>query len=189
MSKQSADPAKGGNDEPKKKQSRWLSIPNRKKIVSLDNQGLTIQGIMKELGLSYWQIYNVVSGRTKRNYGARSDKGRKRKGIEKVLDDKNEGQPLDLMRFTGPDDFLKYQTLKMMEETNNSNLPIAEKIKVLKDCSGVLRDIHNREMQNKLKRGDAEILAQIIRRFLPDATDDQIILIYSEELQKYEASA
>ncbi|GEM_PF-2259583 len=174
-------------EPPKKKQSRWTSIPNRKKAVTLFNQGRTIQEIMAELDLTYWQVYNVVSGRSKSNYRARSDKGQRRVTLETTK--VNENAPTDLTAFENADDFLEYQAIQTMERINTSNLQPADSIKALKDCSVVLRDVHNRRMQSKLKRGDAEIIAKLIRRFLPDATDEQVIDIYAEELKRYEAEA
>ncbi|TAK59422.1 MAG: hypothetical protein EPO24_07745 [Bacteroidetes bacterium] len=165
------------------KGKRWSTIPNRKKAITLFNQGKTIKEIMAEINLSYWQVYNCIAGRSKSNYRPRRDKGQRRKFGAPIDDAEN---PTDLSAFSDPDDFLKFQTLRTLEKINSSTLPPEESVKALKDCSVILKDIHNREMQNKLKRGDAEIIAQLIRRFKPDASDEEVILIYSEELERYE---
>lgn len=167
-----------------KPQSKWARIPQRKKAIKLFNEGRTINEIVTDTGLTWWQVYNAVSGRTKARHSPRKDKGQKRTPLGVPIDNKE--NPTDLTAFTDPDDFLKFQTMRTLEKLNSSTLQPEDSVKALKDCSKILSDIHNREMQRHIKRGDAEIISRIIKRYVPDATDEDVIKIYSEELSRFE---
>ena len=59
------------------------------------------------------------------------------------------------------------------------------RVQMLKDIFGMRKIIQSLRLESHLKRTDAVILGIIIRRFLPQATDDDIIAIYNESLAIY----
>jgi hypothetical protein len=68
-------------------------------------------------------------------------------------------------------------------ETNDS-MPLTARVEFLTRIIRIKVQLSNIELQNHLKKADATIIAAIIKRFLPDATNEDIIKIYNEELIK-----
>ena len=152
------------------------TITTRKKILkAFQDEGKEIRQIMAELNLSYFQVYNVIRGRVKTTYASRSDKGGKRsfKFPTKTLEE-----------FNSPEEFLQFQLFETMRQLQNTSLAAWQRVKVIKDATRIQRDIRSHQLENMLKRPDAVIIARIMRRFEPKLTDDQIIQIYKEELDK-----
>lgn len=66
----------------------------------------------------------------------------------------------------------------------NDKIPAVQRIDLLSKIAKIKKLIQEFELESHLKRADANIIAAIIKRFLPDATNDDIIKIYYEELKK-----
>lgn len=74
----------------------------------------------------------------------------------------------------------------LAELENNQKLVLSARIDMLYKAMRIRVHIQQVELESHLKRADADVIAMIIKRFLPDATDDQIIKIYTEEYQKWQ---
>lgn len=66
----------------------------------------------------------------------------------------------------------------------DKNLTINDRVKMLSDLSSVIKTTHNLSLTNHIRKADALVIASIIRRFKPDASDNDIIRIYAEEVEK-----
>ncbi len=67
---------------------------------------------------------------------------------------------------------------------NNDKLSPSNRINLLRKVVSIKKMLQSIELQNHLSRVDAEIIKAIILRFLPKATDEDIIKIYNEEVTK-----
>lgn len=74
---------------------------------------------------------------------------------------------------------LKY-ALAQLEADENIN--VLERVALVEKCSTIRKITQQTELAGHLKRTDASIIAAIIRRFEPDASDEQVITIYREEV-------
>ncbi len=66
----------------------------------------------------------------------------------------------------------------------NDKMPVPQRTEILAKVARIKKVIQEFELEAHLKRADAGIIAAIVRRFQPDATNDDIIKIYREELAK-----
>lgn len=67
---------------------------------------------------------------------------------------------------------------------NDNKLALASRVDLLYKAMRIRLHIQQVELESHLKRADALLIANIIRRFRPQATDDEIIKIYNEEIEK-----
>lgn len=74
----------------------------------------------------------------------------------------------------------------LAELENNQKLVLSARIDMLYKAMRIRVHIQQVELESHLKRADADVIASIIKRFLPDATDDQVIKIYTEEYHKWQ---
>lgn len=72
--------------------------------------------------------------------------------------------------------------LAMLE--NENKLALASRIDLLYKAMRIRVHIQQIELESHLKRTDALLIAAIIRRFKSNATDEEIIKIYNEEIEK-----
>lgn len=151
------------------------TITTRKKILDAFNAGNDIQKIMSDMNLSYFQVYNVVTRRVKTSYSRRSDKGSSRR---------IEFPSKTLEEFNSPEEYLRYQLYESLKQLNTKSIPTIERMRILRYSARIEKDIKSWQLENILKRPDAVIIARIMRRFQPSLTDDQIIQIYKEEIEK-----
>lgn len=92
---------------------------------------------------------------------------------------------INLDEIVTEENLLKTNYEKALKHLNSvDNIAVDDRINLLDKLANTSKTIQQMELQNHLKRLDANIIASIIRRFKPDATDDDIIKIYSEELEK-----
>ena len=75
----------------------------------------------------------------------------------------------------------------LAEVDNNSNLALSSRIELLYKIMRIRVHIQQIELESHLKKTDAQIIANIIRRFNPELSNDDIIKIYNEELYKWTA--
>jgi hypothetical protein len=146
-------------------------------------RGASIKEIAGQVGVSYYQAYNVVRGRVKVKYSPRSDYGRRRR--------QEEGRrSFDVESMDHLDDFLMHQLTMALEDLNvKSNIEPAERVKILKDIAGLEKARKDRELERYLKRPDAILIARIMRRFNSTLTDDDVIRIFKEESTRLAAEA
>lgn len=82
-------------------------------------------------------------------------------------------------------DLLKNQTALILAQINvNDKMPVLQRTELLTKITKIKKMIQEFELESHLKRADANIIAAIIKRFLPDASNDEIIKIYYEEIRK-----
>ncbi len=82
-------------------------------------------------------------------------------------------------------DVLKKQLNFCLAELENNNaLALASRIDLLYKAMRIRVHLQSVELESHLKRADSDLIANIVRRFMPEATDDEIIKIYNEELAK-----
>ncbi len=67
-----------------------------------------------------------------------------------------------------------------------SQLSPSTKIPLLEKLANIKKIIQHTTLENHLKRADAEIIARIIRRYEPEATNEDVIRIYREEYEKWQ---
>ena len=92
---------------------------------------------------------------------------------------------INLDEIKSDENLLKVNYEKALKHLNSvDNIAVDDRINLLDKLANTSKTIQQMELQNHLKRLDANVIASIIRRFRPDATDDDIIKIYSEELEK-----
>jgi len=164
----------------KKKYSNQLTSSKRRKIYKqFYTKNCTIAQIAEEEGISYWQVYRVVNGEVKMNGSPRADKGRRRGKANDIVPKWSLDDFIDL------DDFQLFLLMDTLEELATETLSAQEKIRLVKDIEVIQTKIQQRQLQSAIKRPEAELIARIIRRFVPDATNADIIAIYQEELELY----
>jgi len=95
------------------------------------------------------------------------------------------GQNIDIpdeSEFTGSvTDLIKSQMAVCVQQLYADNLTGTERIKLLKQLSSLQKDIQSMELEKHMTHLDAKIVSAIIRRFKPDADNDEIIRIFKEE--------
>jgi len=84
-----------------------------------------------------------------------------------------------------PLQLVEQQAHKVIAElTLEKGFALVDKVKLLGEITAVIKSVHQLSLTNHIKRADSVLIGMIIRRFLPDATDSDIVLIYQEELTK-----
>lgn len=82
-------------------------------------------------------------------------------------------------------DLMKHQTAYILAALEvNDKMPVIQRTEVLVKVARIKKLISDFELEAHLKRADAKIIAAIIHRFIPDASSDDIIKIYYEEMAK-----
>jgi hypothetical protein len=65
----------------------------------------------------------------------------------------------------------------------DNNMPVETRVALLDRVTEIRRRVRAMNLEAHLKRGDADIIAAIVRRFEPDADDERVIAIYREEVE------
>lgn len=68
---------------------------------------------------------------------------------------------------------------------SEKNLTVDERIKLLESLFQMRKILQNLRLESFIKRADAGVIKVIIKRFLPDATDDDVIKIYLEAVERW----
>jgi len=86
-----------------------------------------------------------------------------------------------------PIDSLKHQLSYCLAELeNNERIVISSRIDMLYKMIRLRVYLQDLEIESHIKRVDADVIAMIIKRFVPDATSDDVIKIYTEEFHKWQ---
>lgn len=166
----------------KKQYANHITASKRRKIYKLFHEGnIEIAQIAEMENVTYWQVYRCVNATVKLDGSPRSDKGRKRKN--------KDGKPIQpkwsLDDFADLDDFQLFILMDTLEDLASEDLTAMEKIELVKNIETIQTKIQQRQLQNNMRRPDAELISRIIRRFKPDATNKEIVQIYAEEMDVY----
>lgn len=165
----------------KKKYANQVTASKRRKIYKqFYGKNLTISQIAEEESVTYWQVYRIVNGDVKLDGSPRIDKGTKRKRIPG-----GQAAKWKLDDFVDLDDFQLFLLMDTLEELAVAKLSAQEKIQIVRNIETIQTKIQQRQLQNSVRRPDAEVIARIIRRFKPGATNQEIVAIYEEELAIY----
>lgn len=68
---------------------------------------------------------------------------------------------------------------------NDQKMAISSRVDLLYKIMRIRMFLQSIELESHIKRADADIIARIIRRFMPQASNDDIIKIYQEEYVKW----
>lgn len=71
---------------------------------------------------------------------------------------------------------------------SEAKLAVSERMSLVAQAVGILKTLQTIEITGHIKRNDAAIIVQIIRRFKPDASEEDSIIIYREEYEKWKSS-
>ena len=167
---------------PKKKYANHITASKRRKIYKLFHEGnIEIAQIAELENVTYWQVYRAINGEVKLDGSPRSDKGRKRKG--------KDGEPIapkwSLDDFADLDDFQIFILMDTLEDLARVEMKPQEKIELVKNIETIQTKIQQRQLQNSVRRPDAQLITNIIRRFKPNATNKEVVQIYTEEMEIY----
>lgn len=84
--------------------------------------------------------------------------------------------------------FEKQYRTALVQLDNNKDLPADQRVFLLEKLTKVQKSIQSVKLQNHIKKTDADIIAIIIRKFKPDASNEDIIMIYEEALATWKNS-
>jgi hypothetical protein len=70
----------------------------------------------------------------------------------------------------------------------DATIAVDERVSLLDKLFSSRKILQQVRLESHIKRADSVIIAQIVRRFEPDASDERIIAIYKEELEKWKIS-
>jgi len=166
----------------KKIYANHITAGKRRKIYKLFHTGnMEIAKIAETENVTYWQVYRAVNGAVKLNGSPRSDKGKKRKGAD--------GKPIppkwSLDDFADLDDFQIFILMDTLTDLASEKLSPQEKVDLVRNIETIQTKIQQRQLQSSVRRPDAELISRIIRRFKPNATNKEIVQIYTEEMDLY----
>ena len=65
------------------------------------------------------------------------------------------------------------------------NISIESRVRLLDSLFSMRKILQQLKLESFIKRADAGIIKNIIKRFKPDATDDEVIKIYLEEYERW----
>jgi len=166
----------------KKQYANHITASKRRKIYKLfHSRDYSIDQIMEAENVTYWQVYRAINGAVKLNGSPRSDKGCSRKNKEgEIINPK-----WQLDDFTDLDDFQIFLLMDSLEDLARYDMSPKEKIELVKNIETIQTKIQQRQLQNNMRRPDAELISRIIRRFNPSATNKEIVQIYAEEMDVY----
>lgn len=77
------------------------------------------------------------------------------------------------------------QKLILATLENDKNIPVQTRTQLLYTLTRIRMYLQRVELSAHLKKSDADIIGAIVRRFKPDVTNDEIVKIYYEELEKW----
>jgi hypothetical protein len=143
----------------------------------------SIQEIAEQENITYWQVYRIVNGQTKLDGSPRRDKGLSRKQINNIGE--LETVKWSLEDFKDLDDFQLFLMMSALEDAASIKMLPNDKVKLVKDIEIIQTKIQQRQLKGNIRRPDAEVIARIIRRFKPDANNQEIVQIYKEEMELY----
>ena len=90
---------------------------------------------------------------------------------------------------TGDASEIDVYSATLKEVQNDVNMDAKTKVGLLDKLLSIKKKLQSIELTSHLKSLDSEVIAAIIRRYEPDATDEEVIKIFLEELEKCKALA
>lgn len=90
----------------------------------------------------------------------------------------------DLNFSEGLNELIKSQAAVAVQQLYQEELSGSERVKQLEKLAKIQKDMQKTELQSHLKSLDAKIVSILIRRFRPEATDNEVIKIYKEAVSE-----
>ncbi len=92
----------------------------------------------------------------------------------------------ELVASHSADELLEMQYHKSIAALeSNHNLATDERIKLLESLFAMRKILQALKLENHIKRVDAGIIKLIIKKYAPEVTDDEVIKIYLEAVEKW----
>lgn len=166
-----------------KKAANRITPGKRRKIRKLfynpeDGVKRSINRIAEDENVTYFQAYRAISGELKLDDTPRSDKGQRR-------GEKGKEPRFRMEDFEDVDDFLFFTLMDALEQSATENMIALDKVKLVKDIEVIQNKIQQRQLINKMRRPDAEVIAIVIRKYEPAADYKRIVEIYKSAQEEY----
>lgn len=141
--------------------------------------------LAREYGVPVATVWNILNGKVKMTKNHRLDKGVKRRRIP--MDNKNYN-PAELINAGwNVRQHIENQSLMILEQLPKARINLIDRTKIIADISRMERQRKEQEIEAHIKRTDAQVIARIVRRFMPQATDADVIKIFREELDRWKS--
>ncbi len=166
-------------------EKKKLSIRQRKTIYDkYVKEGASVRALAYDYGVPSATIYNILGDRVKRKKTPRSDKGGERPGYGMHLTPTQKKK----LRESDPESddivsMLECQAMKLLTKVDKIKTTTT-RAKILESISRILKQVATQKLESHLKKADATIASALIREFMPDATDEQVIKKYYEITEK-----
>lgn len=141
------------------------------------NPEYTIPEIAQQFKVSYGQVKGAIDRYNKGLLGRSTQGNYQKKKILEILKTQNDETV-----------FKEQYNMALAQLSDEKIATSGERIKLLDQLVGIRKVLQQIELEGHIKRADAGIIKAIIRRYEPNASDDDIIKIYREELEKWKIS-
>ncbi len=132
----------------------------------------TYAEVMRRFNVSYDQARNACTGRTvaKKGKDSSNRKYSRRPSQKRINND--ERSMFDL--------FENERKATLLQMESDKNLSAEDRVNLLTKLADGWAKVQRVELEHHLKRTDANIVARLVRLFVPDATDTDVIKYYHE---------
>ncbi len=147
-------------------------------VFRADNPDLHLSEVAKKFGVSYNSVRYAIT------------KYSKDIGIIKIASKKEKQNAAKILSSHLSEEEILNDQLKLIlgEIKVSDNLSLTARLDLNVKYLNLKKRVQAIELSSHMKRADAELISAIIRRFFPEATKDDIIKIYREELEKIKNS-
>ncbi len=141
-----------------------------------NNPHIPITEVATKYKVTYNQAYNAVKRYRQGKFSENSPRSKKiDTGIIKAK--------------TDADTLLERQYHQAVAQLEaDENMPADQRIALLDKLFSARKILQQVRLESHIKKTDASIVASIVRRYEPDASDERIIEVYREELEKWKIS-
>lgn len=141
-----------------------------------NNPNASMVDIAKEFKCTYNQVVYALKLYREGRLHANKPKTRK-KNVEVIITERQ------------PEDIIANQFHRSLAELEaDSRINVNDRVVMLDKLVSMRKTLQQIKLENHIKKTDAGIIALIVRKFLPDATDDDVIKIYREAVELWKMS-
>jgi len=182
----------------KRKNNSPLPIGVRQQIRKWLNAGKQydeIKRLLKPMNVTTNQIANIATRRVKLKNTKREDAGKKRvpfsvdKKVRREISATKKQMRINQSVELPFEQRMRTALSEALTDLENSKLQVDDRITNLRNLSIIDERLHEREIESHLKRYDAQLIKALIRRFIPEVTDEDVLKIYREELAKMQVKS
>lgn len=135
----------------------------------------TIKEIARLFDVSYQQAYDAVKKFNDPSWW----KSPKRRSVKK---------PLTIAAENTDDQLLSEEyTYALAQISSDKTMQVHDRVKLLESLTFIRKTRQQLELQQHMKRVDADVVATIVRMFQPEATDEEVIKIYLEAQRRVQS--